>query len=64
MPSLLTRLIHDAQAFLSELADENTREVWEARKDEYKERLKDPALQLLDEMIGPLSREITGTVGT
>lgn len=64
MPSLLTRLIHDAQTFLSALAEENTREYWEANKEAYDDTLKAPALQLLDEMTGPLSREFGGTIGT
>ena len=59
MPSLLTRLIHDAKSFLGELSEHNNRDWWTAHKDTYDETLKAPALQLLDELTGPLGR-LTG----
>ncbi|MEM1101978.1 MAG: TIGR02453 family protein [Pseudomonadota bacterium] len=56
MPSLLTKLIYDAQSFLAALAETNTRDWFAAHKDDYEERLKAPAEQLLSEMRGPLGR--------
>ena len=64
MPSLLTRLIHDAQSFLSALAEQNTKDYWDDHKKEYDEQLKRPALQLLDELSGPIAREFGATVTT
>ncbi|MEM8592081.1 MAG: TIGR02453 family protein [Pseudomonadota bacterium] len=56
MPSLLTKLIHDARAFLTDLARNNSRDWFTAHKADYDDKLKAPALQLLDEMTGPLGR--------
>ncbi|MEM1233756.1 MAG: DUF2461 domain-containing protein [Pseudomonadota bacterium] len=64
MPSLLTRLIHDAQTFLTSLEAENTREWWTAHKEDYEEKLKAPAQTLLAEMSGKLSRLTDAPVGT
>ncbi len=60
MPKLLTHLIPDATAFLSALEANNSRDWWADHKDTYDEKLKGPALQLLNEMTGPLSR-LTGS---
>ncbi|MEM9853043.1 MAG: TIGR02453 family protein [Pseudomonadota bacterium] len=64
MPSLLTRLIHDAKAFLSELAANNTHEWWETHRDRYDALLKAPALTLLHEMRGPLGRMVDAPITT
>lgn len=64
MPSLLTRLIHDAQTFLTALEAENTREWWASHKKEYDEQLKRPAETLLTEMSGRLARVTGAAVGT
>ncbi|MEM1372976.1 MAG: DUF2461 domain-containing protein [Pseudomonadota bacterium] len=60
MPSLLTRLIHDAQAFLTALEAQNTRDWWAAHRDEYDEKLKAPAETLMAEMSRTLGR-LTGS---
>ena len=53
------QLIPDARRFTSELRDNNTRDWFHANKDRFDDRLRTPALALLDAMCGPL-RDLTG----
>jgi len=48
-------LIPDARAFLTKLAANNTRDWWQDNKATYDEKLKAPALALLDVLCPPLS---------
>lgn len=52
-------LIADARAFLGELAQNNTRDWFQAHKARYDADLKAPAMALLDQLTDPLS-ELTG----
>lgn len=52
-------LITDAQKFLNELAQNNTKTWWDANKNTYDTRLKSPALALLDQ-ITPHLAALTG----
>ena len=53
-------LISDAQNFLSDLSQTNTRDWFAANKATYEARLKTPALHLLDEIAARLTR-LTGS---
>lgn len=64
MPDLLSNLIQDARAFLGELSENNSRDWWGANKPTYDAKLKAPALQLLDELTGDLSRLTGAAVDT
>ena len=55
----MTTLIADARAFLSALAQDNTRAWWDAHKPAYDAQLKAPALALLDR----LSPEVSAITG-
>lgn len=48
-------LIPHSRAFLAELAENNTRDWFQANKDRYEAQQKAPALALLDDMTGPLA---------
>ena len=50
MPDPFARLIPEARAFLSELARNNSRDWFAARKPDYDARLKGPAMLLLDQV--------------
>jgi uncharacterized protein (TIGR02453 family) len=48
-------LISDAQAFYAQLAQNNTRDWWADNRATYDDQLKPGALELLDDMVTPLS---------
>ncbi len=49
-------LITDARAFLGDLAANNSRDWWQDNKATYDDRLKAPALALLDKLTPPLAK--------
>jgi uncharacterized protein (TIGR02453 family) len=55
-------LIKDAQAFLTTLAQNNTRDWWQDNKATYDAQLKTPALTLLDQLCAPLASLTDETV--
>ncbi|MGR3758928.1 TIGR02453 family protein [Roseobacteraceae bacterium NS-SX3] len=64
MTDPFARLIPDARAFLAELEASNSRSWFTARKAEYEERLKAPALLLLDQVAEAISQHSTRAVST
>ena len=52
-------LIPDTRAFLADLAQSNTRDWWQAHKQDYDSRLRDPARALLDDLAPRLGARST-----
>ena len=64
MPDPFADLIPDARAFLTELAQNNSRDWFTAHKDQYETALKRPALLLLDHFAAGLSAQTDHPVTT
>lgn len=56
MPDSLSNLVPDARAFLGALSVNNNRDWFEAQKPRYEERLKSPAMALLEQVAVDLER--------
>ncbi|MGR3636991.1 MAG: TIGR02453 family protein [Shimia sp.] len=61
MPSEFPRLLPDARAFFEDLADNNTRDFFLAKKPRYEADLRAPALALLDTIDADLQRAYGAT---
>jgi len=64
MPDAFDRLIPEAQDFCQRLSANNTKEWYEAHKDEYRANLKRPAELLLETLVPDLDRMTGGPVTT
>lgn len=62
MAQIFDRLVPDARAFLSDLAQNNTRDWFLANKSRYDDSLKKPALALLDYVSADLEKAIGSPV--
>ena len=59
MPDPFSQLIPEARAFLSELAQNNTRDWFNDNKPRYEQQLKTPALHLLDQVAAQVGDGVT-----
>lgn len=59
MPDPFSQLIPEARAFLSELAQNNTRDWFNDNKPRYEKQLKTPALHLLDQVAAKVGDGVT-----
>lgn len=64
MSAPLDTLVADARGFLGQLAQNNTRDWWQAHKTEYDTKLKAPALELLDHVAAHLRKSTGAEVST
>jgi len=64
MPDPFADLIPEARAFLSRLAQNNSRDWFSAHKEEYEATLKRPALLLLDQLAAQMNAQGEQTVTT